>query len=365
MSATVESNQPNSSTDPSLPVDSSATVGLNNSDLRELAYLGQWSGGSLEKVEHIPTGKTMVKKIVYVDAKSSPGKQLLHELQIMQKCYSEYIILCYGSCSAGPNISFCLEFMDKGSFTSIYKHNGPIDINVVCLVAHAVLEGLTYLYDVHGIFHRDVNPSSILLNSEGNIKLCDFSVSSELIGAIAMDTSTYISPERIQGEEYTIKCDVWSLGITLIELATGRYPLYDTASDLEQLVEEGSDSDDSDEFLVHQKDKTTTYRDSTVAFNNRMQSGTNKRASKRMSQSSDFGADGTGAMSIIELMHQIVSGPAPRLGRSFCNEAQDFVDACLIKNLDERHGPKSLLEYSWMDDARDSEFDIKAWAATF
>ncbi|KAF5312710.1 hypothetical protein D9619_002345 [Psilocybe cf. subviscida] len=341
-------------------------LGLKNSDLRKLADSGQGNGGSVEKVEHIPTGTIMAKKIIYVDAKSPLQKQILHELQIMQKCHSEYIILCYGSFSAGPNISFCLEFMDKGSFASIYKHNGPIDINVVCLVAHAVLEGLSYLYDVHGIFHRDVNPSSILLNSEGDIKLCDFSVSSELIGAIVMDTSTYMSPERIQGEEYTIKCDVWSLGITLIELATGRYPFYDTSSDLEHLVEEGSDSDDSDdEFLVHLEDKKTTHRDSTVAFNNRMQSRTDKRASKRMSRRSDLGADVTGAMSIIELMHQIVRGPAPRLGRSFCNEAQDFVDACLIKSPDERHGPKTLLEYSWMDAARDSEFGIKAWAATF
>jgi len=70
-------------------------------------------------------------------------------------------------------------------------------------------------------------------------------------------------------------------------------------------------------------------------------------------------------MSIIELMHQIVREPAPRLDPQFAEEAQEFVDACLAKDPDERHGPKTLLEYRWMDDARYSTFDLKVWTKTF
>lgn len=102
-----------------------------------------------------------------------------------------------------------------------------------------------------------------------------------------------------------------------------------------------------------------------------------------MSKHATFDADGMSSMSIIELMHQIVREPAPRLGSSFDEEAEEFVDACLVKDPDERHSPKTLLvssslspwqclyltfpcqEYRWMDDARDSEFDLKAWTATF
>lgn len=47
-----------------------------------------------------------------------------------------------------------MEFMDKGSFDSIYKKLGAIDINIVAMVARSVLEGLTYLYNVHKIIHR-------------------------------------------------------------------------------------------------------------------------------------------------------------------------------------------------------------------
>ena len=106
-----------------------------------------------------------------------------------------------------------MEYMDKGSLDGIYKKIGAIDIEVVGHVALAVLEGLTYLYDVHRIIHRgkhtdsfavvcaneptlDIKPSNILCNSQGQIKICDFGVSGELINSIAdtfVGTSTYMS----------------------------------------------------------------------------------------------------------------------------------------------------------------------------
>ena len=130
----------------------------------------------------------------------------------MHECRSEYIISCFGSYLAEPNICICMEFMDKGSFDGIYRQIGAIDIEVVSKVALSVLEGLTYLYDVHRIIHRgkvlphsrrgtltcltDIKPSNILCNSEGAIKLIDFGVSGELINSIAntfVGTSVYMS----------------------------------------------------------------------------------------------------------------------------------------------------------------------------
>ena len=155
----------------------------------------------------------MAMQIVLIDAKPSVRKQILRELQIMHDCHSKYIISFYGAFLADPNICICMEFMDKGSLDGIYKKIGPIDIEVVGHIALAVLEGLTYLYDVHRIIHRgqlvlswasyaaerhfiDIKPSNILFNSQGEIKICDFGVSGELINSVAdtfVGTSTYMS----------------------------------------------------------------------------------------------------------------------------------------------------------------------------
>ncbi|EEB90239.1 hypothetical protein MPER_11574 [Moniliophthora perniciosa FA553] len=154
---------------------------LRNEDLKDIHELGQGNGGSVKQVEHVPTGTMMAKKIVLIDAKPSVRKQILRELQIMHDCRSRYIISFYGAFLADPNICICMEFMDKGSLDGIYKKIGAIDIDVV-----------------------DIKPSNILCNSRGEIKICDFGVSGELINSIAdtfVGTSTYMSPERIQGAQ--------------------------------------------------------------------------------------------------------------------------------------------------------------------
>ena len=93
-------------------------------------------------------------QIVLIDAKPSVRKQIIRELHIMHDCKSKNIISFWGAFLADPNICICMEYMDKGSLDGIYKKIGAIDIDIVAKVALAVLEGLTYLYDVHRIIHR-------------------------------------------------------------------------------------------------------------------------------------------------------------------------------------------------------------------
>ncbi|KAH3902661.1 mitogen-activated protein kinase kinase STE7 SCDLUD_000243 [Saccharomycodes ludwigii] len=141
-------------------------------------------------------------------------------------------------------IIICMEYMNLGSLDKIlstYKRycrrNGvPISQQtswfnndlVISKISFGVLNGLNFLYTNYKIIHRDIKPSNILLNSKGYVKICDFGVSKKLIDSIAdtfVGTSTYMSPERIQGGVYTTKGDIWSLGLMIIELLTGEFPL--------------------------------------------------------------------------------------------------------------------------------------------
>ncbi|KAF8628660.1 hypothetical protein AX15_003791 [Amanita polypyramis BW_CC] len=323
-----------SSTIASLDLNANMKFELRGEDLKDLQELGQGNGGSVKKVEHVPTGTIMAKKIVLIDAKPSVRKQIIRELQIMHDCKSKHIISFWGVFLADPNICICMEYMDKGSLDGIYKKIGAIDIDIVAKVALAVLEGLTYLYDVHRIIHRDIKPSNILCNSHGKIKICDFGVSGELINSIAdtfVGTSTYMSPERIQGAQYTVKSDVWSLGITLIELALGRFPFAESSDDSESELDLDGTLSPSRPGGLDLGTKTKPRK---------------KTSKKDKRKSRGVSLQGGGMMmSILELLQHIVNEPAPKLtpeGR-FPHEAETFVNDCLLKDPDQRKTPKDLL----------------------
>ncbi|KAM6489169.1 Protein kinase-like domain containing protein [Amanita muscaria] len=143
----------------------------------------------LKKLMHIQRDCAYRRKIFR--SKANPSRASNYpRMQLAQHVSS------YGAFLAEPNICICMEYMDKGSFDGIYKKIGAIDIAVVSKLALSVLEGLTCLYDVHRIIHRDIKLSNILCNSQGEIKLCDFGVSGELINSIAhtfVGTSIYTS----------------------------------------------------------------------------------------------------------------------------------------------------------------------------
>ncbi|WFD08581.1 mitogen-activated protein kinase kinase [Malassezia vespertilionis] len=294
---------------------------LQTNNLRTLSELGAGNGGSVSKVEHIPTGVLMAKKVVFIDAKPEVRKQILRELQILHECKSKYIVGFYGACLSDIHIYMCMEYMDVGSLDRIYQRHGAIDVDVCGKIVVTVVHGLSYLYEVHRIIHRDVKPSNILVNRRGEMKLCDFGVSGELTNSIAntfVGTSTYMSPERIQGDQYSIKSDVWSLGVTMVELAHGCFPF----------------ATDTDEAAVQSSDAADSYK---------CQKGQ--------------------PMSILELLQHIVYEQPPQLSvdMHFPEAMADFVNQCLCKDPTLRPTPMQLMNHDYVRQSKRSFVDMAGW----
>uniref|UniRef100_A0AAY4DLS3 mitogen-activated protein kinase kinase n=1 Tax=Denticeps clupeoides TaxID=299321 RepID=A0AAY4DLS3_9TELE len=189
---------------------------INEHDIQYQEQLGHGNGGTVYKAYHILGKRVLAVKVIPLDITAELQKQIMSELEILYKCDSPYIITFYSAFFVENRISICTEFMDGGSL-DVYRR---IPEHVLGRIAVAVVKGLTYLWSLK-ILHRDVKPSNMLVNTRGQVKLCDFGVSTQLVNSIAktyVGTNAYMAPERISGEQYGIHSDVWSVGISFMEV---------------------------------------------------------------------------------------------------------------------------------------------------
>uniref|UniRef100_A0A8C9ZPW8 mitogen-activated protein kinase kinase n=1 Tax=Sander lucioperca TaxID=283035 RepID=A0A8C9ZPW8_SANLU len=188
---------------------------INAQDIHYQEQLGHGNGGTVYKAYHLLGKRVLAVKVIPLDITVELQKQIMSELEILYKCDSPYIITFFSAFFVENRISICTEFMDGGSL-DVFKR---IPEHVLGRIAVAVVKGLTYLWSLK-ILHRDVKPSNMLVNTRGQVKLCDFGVSTQLVNSIAktyVGTNAYMAPERISGEQYGIHADVWSVGISFME----------------------------------------------------------------------------------------------------------------------------------------------------
>ncbi|KAK2762234.1 hypothetical protein FQN54_001244 [Arachnomyces sp. PD_36] len=182
------------------------------------------------------SGAIMAMKEIRLELDESKFTAIIMELDILHRCISPFIIDFYGAFFQEGAVYICVEFMDGGSVDKLYGNGIPE--NILRKVILSTVMGLKCLKDDHNIIHRDVKPTNILINTRGQIKICDFGVSGNLVASIAktnIGCQSYMAPERIagggvsqagatSGGTYSVQSDIWSLGLTMIECAVGRYP---------------------------------------------------------------------------------------------------------------------------------------------
>ncbi|XP_063057435.1 dual specificity mitogen-activated protein kinase kinase 2a [Engraulis encrasicolus] len=322
-----------------------AKVGeLKDDDMFPICELGAGNGGVVHKVRHKPSGLVMARKLIHLEIKPAVRNQIIRELQVLHECNSPYIVGFYGAFYSDGEISICMEHMDGGSLDQVLKEAKRIPEEILGKVSIAVLRGLAYLREKHQIMHRDVKPSNILVNSRGEIKLCDFGVSGQLIDSMAnsfVGTRSYMSPERLQGTHYSVQSDIWSMGLSLVEMAIGRFPIPPPdAKELEAIFGRPMLDEAGGEAL------STSPRPRPPG--GRPVSG--------------HGMDSRPAMAIFELLDYIVNEPPPKLPHGvFTSDFQEFVNRCLIKNPADRADLKMLVSHTFIKRAEVDNVDFAGW----
>ncbi|XP_028411798.1 dual specificity mitogen-activated protein kinase kinase 1-like [Dendronephthya gigantea] len=313
---------------------------LNTDDFEKLDELGAGNGGVVTKVLHKPTGLIMARKLIHLEIKPAIRNQIIRELKVLHDCNSPYIVGFYGAFYCDGEISICMEHMDGGSLDQVLKKAGRIPEDVLGIISIAVLKGLSYLRENHKIIHRDVKPSNILISSRGEIKLCDFGVSGQLIDSMAnsfVGTRSYMAPERLQGNIYSIQSDIWSLGLSLVEMAIGRYPV------------PPPNPEDIDKVFSGEIQDLASLNPERIVPGAQVPQGVN-------------GGEVPRPMAIFELLDYIVNEPAPRLPeRHFSDDFREFVHKCLVKNPNERANLKFLMSHQFIKKAEESSIDFVGW----
>ncbi|KAK0195438.1 putative PBS2-tyrosine protein kinase [Armillaria mellea] len=216
-------------------------------DLQIEEELGRGNYGTVRRAIHKPTKLQMAMKEIRLELDMNKLESIVRELEILQSAIAPNIVEFHGAFTVESCVYYLMEYMDAGSLDQLTAFEAGetytvgnetvvwelVPEDVLARIAGSMVRGLKFLKDEREVMHRDVKPTNVLVNLKGQIKLCDFGVSKQLEKSLAktnIGCQSYMAPERIHGETrgnlgaYTVAADVWSLGLSVIEIAMGKYP---------------------------------------------------------------------------------------------------------------------------------------------
>ncbi|CCW63960.1 unnamed protein product [Phytomonas sp. EM1] len=204
--------------------------------IRAHAPIGEGSYSSVYRAWDELMGRYLAAKEVALDAKRLPAvvRGVLKEYMVLTSLRHPNIVHVVAFMIDGHSCKIFMEWMPSGSLRDVLRdsRSGALRESVVSRYVRDTLLGLGFLHS-RGVLHRDVKPANMLLGTEGSVKLTDFGTSvllSEnehtLESGVIMGTAPYMAPEVVRGV-YSAASDVWSLGCTALELATGHVPWED------------------------------------------------------------------------------------------------------------------------------------------
>jgi len=202
--------------------------------------IGEGSFGLICTCKH--TIQNKLYAIKFLEVEENDEMTLQKELEILKECNdSEYTVRYSGCYMKDGTLMIVMEYCEGGSVLDLMKMcKKQLTEDQIAVICAHIVKGLIYLH-AHHIIHRDLKAGNVLLAREGRAKLADFGVSAKVTKTLEKKYSKvgspyWMAPEVItmkdsknEASGYDMKADIWSLGITAIEMAEGRPPLFEIA----------------------------------------------------------------------------------------------------------------------------------------
>jgi len=257
----LEQNMPPSNLDKQMSVTmDEQIVEIEADDLEKIQELGRGAYGAVDKMRHKQTGTILaVKRILWTD-NDVEKRRTMTDLDVsMRSSDCPYTVHFYGAMFREGEVWICMEVMETSLdkfYAKAAAHGRTLTETILGRIAFSVVSALHYLHTELRVMHRDVKPSNILVSRTGAVKMCDFGIAGYLVDSVAKTRNAgcrpYMGPERIDhnsgggadGEEaaagpdhYDVRSDVWSFGISMIEIATGKFPYQKWPTPFQQLLQ--------------------------------------------------------------------------------------------------------------------------------